>query len=278
MLAAIIGAALLANGATAATGPSRARPPCGHFAGIESVLAGAANKRFVIVGERHGTEQSPRLFGQLVCSASRSRPVNVFLELATSSTAVVQSFVSSDGSDQAKQALLRSDIWDRRYADGRSSEAIFSLLETLRILVRAGADIRVFSTQPDYLTAQPQFYDELARADGWARLAAARPDAVNLVLVGRAHAALRDNDDLGFLPAAAHLRAAEVLAIGPAEEGGAQWSLDVSPTGQPLMGVHPLPGRPRGRGGIGMLRDTASGWNAIYAFGAPARPSLPERR
>lgn len=238
-------------------------------------LAGTG-KRFIVMGEKHGTEQAPRLFGTLVCGVSRRRPVNVFLELRADSTAAVQAYIESDGSGPARQAFLANDIWDPRYADGRNSRAMFDLVEFLRRLRQAGAPIRVFSTQPDYSTLQPQFYSELGRADDWARLAVAHSEGVNLVLVGTVHGALRDNDELGFPPAAAHLRPADVLAIGPAPEGGAHWEMNLSDTGQPIIGISPLPGQP-GRRGIVMLENSASGWNATYAFGEPARPSPPQR-
>jgi len=227
------------------------------------------------MGEKHGTEQAPHLFETLVCAVSRRHPVNVFLELQAGATTAVQVFIESDGSEQARQAFLATDIWNPRYADGRNSQAMFDLVDGLRRMRRAGAPIRVFGTQPDYPTLAPQFYSELSRANDWARLALVHPDGVNLILVGAAHAALRDNDDLGFLPAAAHLRPADVLAIGPVEEGGAQWTLNLSDTGQPIVGISPLPGRPSTRGVV-LLESNASGWDATYAFGEPARPSAPQ--
>ena len=249
---------------------------CDSFPGAEAVVALAgAGRRFIILGEKHGTEQAPHLFETLVCAVSRQHPVNVFLEIRAGATAAVQAFIESDGSEQARQAFLASDIWNPRYADGRNSRAMFDLVEALRRLRQTGAPIRVFGTQPDYPTLRPQYYSELSRAHDWARLAVTYPDGVNLILAGAAHAALRDNDNLGFLPAAAHLRPADVFAIGPVEEGGAQWTLNLSETGQPVVGISPLPGRP-GTRGIVLLENSASGWNATYAFGEPARPSTPQ--
>lgn len=250
---------------------------CEGFPGVDGVIALAAEaKRFIVMGEKHGIAQAPRLFGILVCGVSRRRPVNVSLEFQAGSTAAVQAYIGSDGSRPARQAFLANDIWDPRYADGRNSRAMFELIENLRRLRQAGAPIRVFSTQPDYPTLRPQFYSELGRANDWARLAEAHPDGANLILVGTAHAALRDNDDLGFPPAAAHLRPEDVLSIGPVEEGGAHWAMNLSNTGQPVVGTSALPGRP-GTRGIVMLESSASGWNATYAFGEPARPSPPQR-
>jgi hypothetical protein len=117
-----------------------------------------------------------------------------------------------------------------------------------------------------------------ARAADWSRIAADRPTAVNLILVGAAHAALSDNDHLGFLPAAAHLRSVDVLAIGPSDEGGSNWSLDISPKGEPLTGAHALPGKPSRPAGLVATPDRSQGWDALLAFGEPALPSPPARQ
>lgn len=258
-------------------GSPRRSLPCDRVAGMERIVAAAGGPRFIVMGERHGTVQAPHLFGTLVCTASRHRPVTVLLELASSATPAVETYLASDGSAEARQAFLRNEIWDPLYADGRNSAAMFALFETLRRLRHAGADIAVFGTQPDDVPAGDQHYYDLAMADGWARRAAERPAAVNLVLAGTAHAATRDNGDFGFLPAAAHLRPGDVLTIGPVAEGGASWSLTMSPEGRPLMGAHSQPGRPAARAGITLNRDASSGWHGTYAFAEPARPSPPAR-
>lgn len=266
----------------AATDPAQISPSastsysCGNFDGIDRVLDQSDGKRrFIIVGEAHGTVQVPLLFEKLVCNASSREPVNVLLELRKGATAAVQRYVASDGSPGARRALFDDEIWDPKWADGRSSEAIFKLVEALRGMKHSGLDIEVYCTQPDDRPRADQFYGEVWRAADWALIAAQRPNALNLILVGSAHAALNDNRNLRFLPAAAHLRPSDVLAIGPFPEGGAQWGLDISPSGKPLMGVHALPGKPADRPGIVMLPDASSGWNAHYAFGEPAQPSPP---
>lgn len=269
---------ILAFALSAASTRTTATPyTCPAFPGADAIVGLEGTKRFIIVGEKHGTEQAPQLFGTLVCRVSLHRSVNVLLEYRKSSTDALQAYLRSDGSAAARSVFLANDIWDTRWADGRNSRAMFALIEALRALRHAGAHIEIFGTQPDYLTLAPQYYDELARADDWAKIAAAHPKGLNLILVGTAHAALRDNNELGFLPAAAHLRQEDVLAIGPTPEGGAQWSLDVSPAGQPQMGIHPLPGKPA-KPGIVVLRDATSGWNARYMFGVAARPSPPEKQ
>lgn len=280
MMRLLFAAAVIVGGIAPVSTRAAQAETCVHVPGVDVVLSSLGSRpiRFLVVGERHGTVQTPRLFGDLVCDVARTGPVNVFLELQSSSTAALQTYVSSNGSPEARRAFLGEQIWDPRFADGRNSQAMFDLVDALRRMKARGLDLAVYATQPDDLTLEPQFYDELARADLWAKLAAARPKALNMIFVGTAHAALKDNDDLGFLPAAAHLRPQDVLAVGPADEGGAAWELDVSPSGKPLMGPKSLPDGSKRQSGIEMLRDASSGWQAIYAFGGPAQPSPPSRR
>jgi len=256
--------------------PALAAAACPSLAGAAPVLA-RKGVHFIILGEKHGTVGVPQLFGDLVCHAARRGPVVVALEFGESATGRIRRYVASNGSDEDRRALLADDLWDPRYADGRSSTAMLDLVDRLRQLRQAGADIRIYCSQPESESLAPQWYDELARADGWARIAAENPGVPVLILVGTAHAALHDNARLGFLPAAGHLRPADVIAIGPTDEGGSAWSLRVLPSGEPDMGPHPLPaGRPQARG-IRMLRDTTSGYTATYAVGTSAAPSPPAR-
>ena len=272
-------AAILATSTAGRSTPASSHYSCPDVKGLNLLHAPKGSGiHFVIVGELHGTVQQPRFFGDLVCKLSQEHALNIMLEFATRSTSTIQAYVASGGSAAAKRQLLSNAIWDPKYGDGRNSVAMFDLIERLRELKKAGANLQVYATQPDYLETPDQFYGELARADDWAKIAAAHADALNIILVGAAHAALNDNDNYGFLPAAAHLRPADVVAIGPTKEGGDQWSLDVSPTGQPQMGVYPIKGRPAYDDGIKATRDRASGWDATFSFGQPAKASPPARR
>ncbi len=109
------------------------------------------------MGEMHGTVQQPRFFGSLICNASLQRPLNVLLEFATRSTPALQAYVTSDGSAEAKRRFLSDALWDPQYADGRNSAAMFELIERLRTLKQAGADLQVYGTQPDYLETADQY-------------------------------------------------------------------------------------------------------------------------
>ena len=250
---------------------------CRNVPGLESLMkAKGDHARFFIFGEKHGTNEYPALFADVVCNLAKTRSIQVSLEYSVESTEAVRDFVASDGSVAARARLLNNDAWDARYADGRSSTAMLKLLESIRQMKAAGLPITVFCSQPDVKTLQPQFYNELYRANLWALNAVEEPSTISLVLVGTAHAALFDNDDLGFLPAAAHLHPSDVVSVGPLLEGGYQWSLDVTPDGKPQMGPHALPGKASARGrGLVSGRREIIGFDALYSTGGSVTPSPP---
>jgi hypothetical protein len=78
----------------------------------------------VIIGELHGTEESPAVFAELVCIAAAKRlSIRVGLELATDDVASLPRYLASDGSSDARAALRASRVF-KGANDGRSSAAM----------------------------------------------------------------------------------------------------------------------------------------------------------
>jgi hypothetical protein len=102
-----------------------------------------ATASVVLFGEVHGTAELPALFGELVCQVSGNWPVLVGLEVYGSEQARVTAFLNSNGGSLDRAALLAGPFWTSKYQDGRRSEAMFELLERLRVLRRAGAAVEV---------------------------------------------------------------------------------------------------------------------------------------
>jgi hypothetical protein len=128
---------------TSAGGPAGhvAARACGPAARVPEQLLAAPS--VLLFGEVHGTTELPALFGELVCQVSASRPVMVGLEVHGSERTRVTTFLDSSGGASDRAALLAGPFWTSRYQDGRRSEAMFGLLERLRVLRRAGAAVEV---------------------------------------------------------------------------------------------------------------------------------------
>lgn len=229
------------------------------------------DRRFIVVGEIHGTEQAPALFANLVCLSAEVGPVTVILEYPISQSDVISRFIQSQGSPADRDYLLSSWIWNSSFADGRSSQAMFRLLEHLREMRAKGMPIEVYTAQPDFaVLPDSQYYYELGMAARWAQIAALRPNSRVLVLTGRSHATKLVDDDVPFPGAVSFLPSSAVVTLLPELEGGATWNLrDKRPS------VHALEGTPADWKGIRIAPISGSIARGTYSFGEPSRPSPP---
>jgi hypothetical protein len=151
---------------------------------------------------------------------------------------------------------------------------MLAMLDRLRELKAAGRDLHVVAFVPgDH--APPSFaqtYYELAMAQSLSEMAQARPDALNLVLVGRYHAAKLENRAFGHLPAG------EVRSVTMNSQGGAAWfcsSADPEP-GQPAESVcraTPFGGTDDSARGVALTADEP-GFDGTLALG-PVTASPP---
>lgn len=250
--------------------PSRNAYHCNTVAGASALLE-MADQRFIIMGEIHGTEQTPALFADLVCLTAETGPVTVILEYPISQSDVITRFTQSQGSAADREYLLSSWIWNASFADGRSSQAMFRLLEHLREMRAKGMPVEVYTAQPDFdILPETQHYYELGMAARWTQIAALRPKSRILVLTGRAHASKLVDDDVPFPGAVSFLPSSAVVTLLPQLEGGATWNLhDKRP------GVHALEGTPADRKDIWISPVSGSVAQATYSFGEVARPSPP---
>jgi hypothetical protein len=107
---------------------------------------------FVIFGEIHGTDQAPRIVTSYICHLlKRKKSIQLFLERSVEEQASIDKYLFSKGSIGDKCALLEMSAWRALKQDGRSSVAMFELLDTVRLLKNAGAKIFVtaFSSGDD---------------------------------------------------------------------------------------------------------------------------------
>ncbi len=128
---------------TAFEGSPAAAPAlaCREVEGLEPLLAPGAG---LLLGEMHGTVESPAFVANAACLALRAgRPVTVALEVPGEEQARVNTFLASAGTTADRAALLDSSFWKDVYQDGRRSEAMLALLDEVRHLRGGGRPIRV---------------------------------------------------------------------------------------------------------------------------------------
>ena len=115
--------------------------PCQPIDGIRPLLEPGT---ILLLGEIHGTEESPAFALHTACHAARSGlPVIVGLELRAVEQARVDAFLASSGTDEDRRALLAGSVWQAGYQDGRASHAMVDLIDGLRVMRGEGHEVRV---------------------------------------------------------------------------------------------------------------------------------------
>lgn len=75
--------------------------------------------RWVIVGEMHGTNETPDAFANLVClAAATGRPVTVALEYSADDQATIDAYLASSGDAQSRATLLSLPLFTSEMQDG----------------------------------------------------------------------------------------------------------------------------------------------------------------
>lgn len=115
---------------------------------VEAIACAATRGRLLIVGETHGSNETPALVAALLAHIAQGRPVRLGLEITVGMRAPLQTYLHSSGNAQDKASLLQAEFW--KSADGRSSKAMFQLIESARVLRSAGRDVDVFLMEPEY--------------------------------------------------------------------------------------------------------------------------------
>jgi hypothetical protein len=112
---------------------------------VRGAEAIAGPKAVLLVGEMHGTAQVPDAVGRIACHAAAAPEAEVMLgiEMAADNQDAVNTFLASDGTHDAVASLLGAPHFTADMKDGRNSEAMLQLLESVRTWKHGGANIDV---------------------------------------------------------------------------------------------------------------------------------------
>lgn len=161
---------------------------------VERLRSGAAEHRLVLLGETHGTRETPDLVASLVAAYAVQGPVLLGLEIHRSEHAALSRYLVSDGGETARAAFRTTPFWSARddQHDGRRSEDMLDLIEAVRVLRGSGRDVAVlpYDVERSFVEANRDARDQAMAArvrDAYAAL----PRGRLLVLAGNVHAMLR---------------------------------------------------------------------------------------
>ena len=217
MIATLLAAALHA---AALDTPAECRP----IPGVEALWKD--DIRYVVVGEMHGTTETPAAFADMVCAARDKGPVTVALEFSEGMQSMLDAFMAAE-SDQAARAILAAyPEGPFVYHDGRGSVAMLDLLLRLRAMKRETPSLKIVAFAPDSPRVQgfSQSYSELDMGHRLATAARKAPGSRMLVLVGNIHAQKKTIERMNLTPAVAHLPSAEVVSLYVVPQGGTSWN------------------------------------------------------
>lgn len=98
----------------------------------------------ILLGEMHGTEESPLFLRDLVCLAlEQDLAVTVGLEIPDAELPRLEAYLASEGDSAAVAHLVAGDFWHRPAQDGRSSAVMLRVLEGFRFTRAYGAPLNV---------------------------------------------------------------------------------------------------------------------------------------
>ena len=203
---------------------SRAHGDCGVPDGLHQELQSG---QLMLMGEMHGTKESPQAFGAAVCHAlEHGREVSVGLELNPDQAGPLAHFLASDGGAAAAERLLQTRFWSGPLHDGRSSLAMFALIERLRQWKQRYAALAVFVLDGLPGVAGVSRDEQMAQRVRAERVR--RPQGIVLTLTGNAHNRLKP---LGFaiqgrtIPAPMGVWLADLspASVTLATAGGSAW-------------------------------------------------------
>ncbi|MBD8872408.1 hypothetical protein [Rhodanobacter sp. DHB23] len=271
---------------SAARDQAAAPAPAGAMtmnAAVRQLERQSADRRLLVVGEIHGTTETPALVAELVQAASKDRPVRVGLEWPAWMQDYVAAYLASRGSPDDRKAMLRMGYW-KAVPDGRGSRAMVDLVEAVRVLRKSGRDVDVFLMEPDVPTRPADLQsDQLAwKENGMAKaletaLATAPKNALVVAYMGRVHsryAVLAGHPQPSVLQQVMDDRP---LYVEVQADAGSAWNCQPGQGCGPHMFNAP-PGAPFANVRIEPLDDAPKGLAAeIFDF-AVFTPSVPEPR
>ena len=246
-------------------------PACRPVPGLAEILA---SHDVVLVGEMHGTVESPAFVSSAACLALHSgRSVTVALEVPIQEDSRFQRYLASPGSAADRAALLAGAFWQSNYQDGRRSVAMMGLLEVLRRLRSGGAPLRlalIDAIQEPPTTGPAR---DRAMATRLTEAMAAAPKDLVLVLTGNIHTRIgrgtpwdKDYEPMGFVLSRI-APGARIAALDVRYTGGTAWfCLGEQPSS---CAVHEVRGgaRPAAPRVTQFAHLSPEGYNGLYFVG-----------
>lgn len=194
---------------------------CNPIPGV-ATLWGNPSTHFILVGEMHGTQEQPAIFGDLVCAAATEshREIIVGLERPTSEQLEINAVVDSQDPSLATSELLKQPMWST--LDGRSSQAMVTLLDRLQNDRAEGKIKEVVAFDAggpqDTSAIRDKKMGTFLRG-----VASQNPSALILVLTGNLHPLKASKRGYDYPFMGMYLPSGQVKSLAVIDKGGTAW-------------------------------------------------------
>lgn len=235
----------------------------------------------LLIGEQLGSREAPAVVGNVTCqSAEAGHSVVLGLSIPQTEQERLDRYLASPGAPADQDALLEGRFWQRPYQDGRSSRAIFDLIDRVRAMRAAGLRVTLVAYDTDTAWAS-QRDAELAKL--WTVRRKAHRDEVHIILAGNAHTRTVTGTpwDRDFTPMAHHLKKDRLVVLEMGYAQGARWGCDLNRAGKLQCGYLGATPTERVAGAAGQTpyiqrfeSPTEEGYHGLLFVGE-LTPSLP---
>ncbi|MBZ4415871.1 hypothetical protein [Myxococcus sp. RHSTA-1-4] len=235
----------------------------------------------LLIGEQLGSREAPAVVGNVVCqTAEAGHAVVLGLSIPRTEQERLERYLASPGAPVDQDALLEGRFWQRPYQDGRSSRAIFDLIDRVRAMRAAGLRVTLVAYDTDVASGSER---DAALAKVWADRRAAHPDEVHVVLAGNTHTRTVAGTpwDQNFKPMASHLNQGRLVVLEMSYAQGTRWGCDLNRAGKlqcGYIGASPSERVAAEAGQTPFVRPfetpTPEGYHGLLYVGA-LTPSLP---
>lgn len=213
----------------------------------------AGEHRLLVLGEFHGTRETPVLVRELVeAYAADGVPLRLALELPTDENAALATYLASSGTAKARAALRGTPYWSvrSRMHDGRRSKDMLELIEAVRVLRSQGRDVQVsgFDRMLPAEMAGTGARDRVMAEEVRARARALPKNGRLLVLTGNVHGMRTQPKMIAYPPMTALLKGLDLYNVRIEARGAEGWGC----TAVQHCGPRPL----RGHAGASPKVDT----------------------
>lgn len=246
-------------------------PPAAACDAVEGLGPFLKPGSILLLGEMHGSEQSPAFVSRAACLAHEAgRAVTVALEIPVQEEPLITAYLGSQGGEKDRAALLAGPFWADRYQDGRRSLAMLGLIEDLRKMRRQGSPVRLVLLDSTVPPADGRSRDRFM-ADNLKAAADASPQDVLITLTGNLHSRVTlgspwnpKYEPMGYFLTQAEPKR-QVTALDVAYSGGTAWTCE---SGDPVScKTRELGGKGDEKGVRVLLHPLEGGFHGVYNVG-----------